>query len=157
MRNLNMYSQVYCDIDNTLIYGWYTKLMEITWALFHNNTFSDMLMHIQTRFKFYKVNQKLLYMLKQYKGIVTFLTARKECIATEQMLYDIMGNDVRFAVLALRTDNPDVDKINHIILEDEKGEERVCIFDDNNNVRLTARLCDIDAFDPTVMFEKEVE
>ena len=51
MRNLNNYDAVFCDIDDTLIYGFWTDLMSVTWRVFRSNRLSDILMDLQYIFK----------------------------------------------------------------------------------------------------------
>ena len=65
MRNLNNYDLIVSDIDDTLIYGFWTNLMHHTWNVFRSNILSAILMQLQAKFKLYKVNStKLILGLK---------------------------------------------------------------------------------------------
>lgn len=160
MRNLNHYDAVFVDIDNTLIYGWWTVVMHYTWEWFHSNLISDFLMDVQNRFNIFKINRKLVMMLSEVYGKrpLYFVTARKECYATREMLNKILG--FYPCVFSLATDNPAVDKVQFIFDEFEFRDDlnwKVCLFDDNDEVREYANQYNqIDAFNPTVMFEKLV-
>lgn len=158
MRNLkDNYDIIFSDIDDTLIYGVWTDIMAATWSIFHCNFLSDILMTLQDMFNLFKVNHKLVYMIKQSGLPVIFLTARKYCPATENIINKIFRENYLGGVLSLQTDNPHLDKIDCI--HDMAIEEglRACIFDDNIYVRKAASLDGIDAFDPTVMFEEKVQ
>ena len=159
MRNLNDYDAVFCDIDDTLIYGFWTDLMSITWSIFRNNKLSDTLIDLQYTFKIFKVNQKLRHMLVNSTTDVYFLTARKFRPTTEKMVHYILGNDrdnVHFCHLA--TDYPAADKFNKIVyLISTVPYQKCCFFDDNKQSReLVAALDDIDVFDPTALFEDKI-
>lgn len=112
MRTVKDYDIVFSDIDNTLVYGWMTDLMEITWKLFHSDLIADTLMYLQAKFKLYKVNEMVRYQLMQAKNVV-FVTARKECRATHKLIKDIMKDNYRF-IQSLRTDNSPEDKTEFI-------------------------------------------
>ena len=57
MRDLTaVYDRVYVDIDDTLIYGFWTDLMRHSWNIFRCNTLSELLMKLQFKFKLWKVN-----------------------------------------------------------------------------------------------------
>lgn len=157
MRNYSdKYKYIVCDIDDTLVYGWFTDLMRITWNIFKNNTLSDFLMYIQDKFNIYKVNQFLKYILNNYEGQIIFLTARKECNATisliEKILEDRMSDSV--IVVALSTDYPEIDKVDFICDILPYGE--VCVFDDNEKVIEECRFLDIDAFDARDFIDKKI-
>ncbi len=160
MRNLDNYQMVFCDIDDTLIYGFWTDLMRYTWNLFRCNLLSDVLMRLQYKFKIYKVNQKLRFMLQNTSAPIVFLTARKFVQETEQMLCDILGKETVFECRHLATDNPAEDKYNEIVkyildyLEMDVELDKLCIFDDNKQVRDLVAILDVDVFDPTTLFEE---
>lgn len=158
MRNLkNNYDIIFSDIDDTLIYGIWTDIMAATWSIFHCNFLSDILMTLQDVFNLFKVNHKLVYMIKTSSLPVIFLTARKYCPATENIIKKILGEDYLGGVVSLQTDNPHLDKIDYIHnMAIEEG-LRACIFDDNEYVRKAASLDGIDAFNPTAMFEKVIQ
>lgn len=157
MRNLNDYDIIFCDIDDTLIHGYWTELMRITWNLFRNNLISDILMNLQDKFNLYKVNQKLRYMLMNSDKHLVFLTARKRVEATENVLRKILPNR-EFYIEHLATDRPDKDKYS-AILDYMAIEEidKACVFDDNKDVRCAcSTLLELDTFDPVPMFEEKV-
>lgn len=160
MRNLDQYQLVFCDIDDTLVYGFWTELMKHTWNIFRNNTLSNILMWLQYNFCLYKVNQKLRYMLTSTSAPIVFLTARKYAKETELMLNDILNNEAIFEVRHLATDNPAEDKYNEIVkyihnyLEMGAELESMCIFDDNKEVRDLVSTLEIDCFDPVSMREE---
>lgn len=159
MRNLDQYQLIFCDIDDTLIYGFWTDLMKHTWNMFRCNKLSDILMKLQHKYKLYKVNQKLKYMFDNTSTPIVFLTARKYVAETEYMLQEILEHDVIFEVRHLATDNPAEDKYNEIIrfihnyLDMGVELEKMCLFDDNKDVRDLIATLDIDTFDPVPMRE----
>lgn len=158
MRNLNDYDVIFCDIDDTLIYGFWTNLMAVTWNIFKCNTLSNMLMDLQYIYKIYKVNQKLRYMLVNSDTDVYFITARKFRPATEKMVNHILGNRDNVAFCHLATSNPDIDKFNKIaFLMANVPYNKGCFFDDNKGTReLISILDEVDVFDPTVLFEDKI-
>ena len=157
MRNYNdKYRYIICDIDDTLVYGWFTDLMRITWDVFRNNTLSDFLMEMQNKFNLYKVNPLLKYILNNYDGQILFLTARKECEATIKLVYKILelSETDEVLVVALSTDHPEIDKIDFI--EDLLPYGEVCVFDDNKKVLEECRALDVDAFDARDFIDKKI-
>ena len=149
MRTVKDYDIVFSDIDNTLVYGWMTDLMEITWKLFHSDLIADTLMYLQAKFKLYKVNEMVRYQLLMARNIV-FLTARKECKATHKLIEDIMGRE--FKVQSLRTDNSPEDKTRFI---KEFGDGLFLFFEDNKATRwkVMKELPNVLALDPVPMRE----
>ena len=149
MRTVKDYDIVFSDIDNTLVYGWMTDLMEITWKLFHSDLIADTLMYLQAKFKLYKVNEMVRYQLLMASNIV-FLTARKECKATHKLIEDIMGRE--FKVQSLRTDNSPEDKTRFI---KEFGDGLFLFFEDNKATRwkVMKKLPNVLALDPVPMRE----
>lgn len=149
MRRIGDYNIVFSDIDNTLVYGWMTDLMEITWKLFHSDLISDILMYLQARFKLYKVNEMVRYQLLRARNVV-FLTARKECKATHKLIEDIMGRE--FKIESLRTDNSPEDKTKSIR---EFGNGLFLFFEDNKETRwkVMKELPNVLALDPVPMRE----
>lgn len=158
MRNLNDYDVIFCDIDDTLIYGFWTNLMAVSWNVFRCNTLSNILMDLQYIYKIYKVNQKLRYMLVNSDTDIYFITARKFRPATEKMVNHILGNRDNVTFCHLATSNPDVDKFNKIaFLMADVPYNKGCFFDDNKEVReLVSILDEVDVFDPTVLFEDKI-
>ena len=150
VRDLNRYNVVICDIDDTLIYGFWTNLMRVTWDLFHNEILTNVLMYLQATFKLYKVNQKLRYMLNRYHFYLYFVTARKESASTVKTLSQIITRS--FNIMELGTDNPEIDK--NIItrrLMTIHNTNNILVIDDNEKVR---RLSEVDTLDPTPLFEE---
>ena len=149
MRTVKDYDIVFSDIDNTLVYGWMTDLMEITWKLFHSDLIADTLMYLQAKFRLYKVNEMVRYQLLRARNIV-FLTARKECNATHELIEDIMGKE--FKIESLRTDNSPEDKTKFI---KEFGDGLSLFFEDNKETRwrVMKELPNVLALDPVPMRE----
>ena len=149
MRTVKDYDIVFSDIDNTLVYGWMTDLMEITWKLFHSDLIADTLMYLQAKFKLYKVNEMVRYQLMQARNVV-FLTARKECKATHKLIEDI--TDKEFKIESLRTDNSPEDKTKFI---KEFGDGLFLFFEDNKATRwkVMKELPNVLALDPVPMRE----
>ena len=149
MRTVKDYDIVFSDIDNTLVYGWMTDLMEITWKLFHSDLIADTLMYLQAKFKLYKANEMVRYQLMQARNVV-FLTARKECKATHKLIEDITGKE--FKIESLRTDNSPEDKTKFI---KEFGDGLSLFFEDNKATRwkVMKELPNVLALDPVPMRE----
>ena len=150
MRTVKDYDIVFSDIDNTLVYGWMTDLMEITWKLFHSDLIADTLMYLQAKFKLYKVNEMVRYQLLRARNVV-FLTARKECKATHKLIEDIMKNNYRL-IRSLRTDNSPEDKTKFI---KEFGNGLFLFFEDNKETRwrVMKELPNVLVLDPVPMRE----
>ena len=147
MRTVKDYDIVFSDIDNTLVYGWMTDLMEITWKLFHSDLIADTLMYFQAKFKLYKVNEMVRYQLMQARNVI-FITARKECKATHKLIEDITGKE--FKIESLRTDNSPEDKTKFI---KEFGDGLFLFFEDNKDTRwkVMKELPNVLALDPVPM------
>lgn len=158
MRDLNQYDVIFCDIDDTLVHGLWTDLMAITWRLFKSPTIAEFLMTFQAVFHIFKCNQKLRYMLMNCQKPIIFLTARKEAFATHLLIKSILDKkDIEISICSLATDKPAIDKLNKIVFFMQTCMyNKVCLFDDNAEVREAALQLDIDVFDPTAMFEKKV-
>ena len=151
MRRIKDYNIVFSDIDNTLVYGWMTDLMEITWKLFHSDLIADTLMYLQAKFKLYKVNEMVRYQLLQAKNVF-FVTARKKCKATHKLIKDIMKDDY-FLIKSLRTDNSPEDKTEFIRRFGKNG--LFLFFEDNKETRwkVMKELPNVLALDPVPMRE----
>ena len=149
MRTVKDYDIVFSDIDNTLVYGWMTDLMEITWKLFHSDLIADTLMYFQAKFKLYKVNEMVRYQLMQARNVI-FITARKECKATHKLIEDITGKE--FKIESLRTDNSPEDKTKFM---KEFGDGLFLFFEDNKETRwkVMKELPNVLALDPVPMRE----
>lgn len=151
MRKLEeSYNVIYVDLDNTLIYGFMTDLMDITWKLFKSQLIGEVLMYIQSIFKLYKVNTKLLYQIKRSKLPIVILTARKDSPATQMIVDKILPNAI---LVSMATYHPEIDKVESILDFLEERTKPV-LFDDNKLTRQMAILNDIDAYDPTTYFEE---
>lgn len=150
MRTVKDYDIVFSDIDNTLVYGWMTDLMEITWKLFHSDLIADTLMYLQAKFKLYKVNEMVRYQLLRARNVM-FLTARKECKATHKLIEDVMGRE--FKIESLRTDNSPEDKTKSIM---EFGKNGLFLFFEDNKAtrwKVMKELPNVLALDPVPMRE----
>lgn len=158
MRDLNQYDVIFCDIDDTLIHGVWTDLMSVTWRMFRNPAIAEILMSLQAAFHIFQCNQKLRYMLMNCKKPIIFLTARKECLATHILLKSILKKgDLDFSICSLASDKPAIDKLNKIVFFMQTCiYDKVCLFDDNEDVRDAVAQLDIDVFDPTTMFEEKI-
>ncbi len=155
VRNLTeVYDHVYIDIDDTLIYGFWTDLMSYTWNIFRCNALSELLMKLQFKFKLWKVNRKLLYMLRD-QSKVTYLTVRAPSKYTKLMLDFILMGNRNSELVELASDSGPVDKA-EFMSEDvyTKGYKKVCLVDDSHLNRNMAELYGFDTIDPTGMYEK---
>lgn len=151
MRNLDGFDAVFVDLDDTLIHGFMTNLMDYTWKKFKNQNIATFLATIQSKFKLYKVNKKLLYMLNNCNKPIYILTARKPLKATFNLVQDILPKAI---LIEMSSQCPYVDKVEYIR---DKDYEHTILFDDNKWTRLNANLQDILAIDPTPMFEEVIE
>ena len=159
-RFIDEYDRVFVDIDDTLIYGWYVQLMHHTWNIFRNDLLSQLLMKIQDKFNFYKVNRKLVHALKKPCGLhawnkVIFLTVRAESEATKRMVNRIMTDCkslILYNVVALGTDNGHIDKAQYIY--ENYGDKKCILIDDSKLNRDMAEQYGIDTFDPKLLRER---
>lgn len=155
MRNLNKYDLIISDIDDTLIYGFWTDLMHHTWKYFRSNILSAILMTLQAKLKLYKVNMKLYYMLKVTESPIIFLTVRASNPATVKMLHDIMG-DKSFGLIELGTDLGVQQKAEVV----EKYLERfpnILFIDDNDAIRDNIDGLEVDVLNPVLFREKKCQ
>lgn len=156
------YDIIVCDIDETLIYGFWTDLMRVTWNVFRSNLISDILMFLQSYLLLFKLNWKLWYILVTSPAQIYFVTARKHSKATEKLIDIIMSLDSdshpSYSIVSLQTDYPDIDKFNYVVsLLEKYPEAKICLFDDNKEVRDKVATLDIDTFNPVVMYERQVK
>lgn len=157
-RYLNHYDLIFCDIDDTLIHGFWTDLMRHTWNIFKSPKLSNALMFIQLKLHLYKINKKLAYILSHTKAQIIFLTARAETDYTCTLLQQVLPG-VDFDLMELGSSTPHYDKLTEAqqyIQEFSLQEEyapKCCIFDDNTEVRRIFGHWGIDAIDPTNMIE----
>ena len=133
--DLKKYDVIYCDIDDTIILGWFEKLLDLSWRLFKSPKLFKVLALIQYKFKLYKKNEKFLQMLSSFQGSIVFLTARSKSSATRQLLIDIMYQYVDLLQIELHelaSYDPASDKLKYIKLH-------LCgdgvLFDDNPIIR----------------------
>lgn len=158
MRDFNKYDVLFIDIDSTLIYGFWTKVMHHTWELFHNNVLSRALMILQNMFNLYKVNKKLQYVIQHCRGDVVFITVRKACPATEKMLEKICGFPPT-EVYQLGTDNAANDKYavaSRYAFSRSIPRDRIIMIDDNFSVRRRFAEAGIAVLDPIGMYDEVV-
>ena len=155
MRNLNNYDLIVSDIDDTLIYGFWTDLMHHTWNIFRNDTLSSFLMWLQATFKIYTVNMKLYYMLKIADAPIVFLTVRRQSNSTLKMLYDIMGK-TSFGLIELGTDLG-VQQKAEVVENYLERFPNILFVDDNKAIRDNVAGLEVDVLDPVAMREKKVQ
>lgn len=152
MRNLNSYDLIVSDIDDTLIYGFWTDLMHHSWSIFRSNILSAILMFLQAKFKLYKINMKLYHMLKCTDTPIVFLTVRAQSNATVKMLHDIMSR-TPFGLIELGTDMGAEQKAEVV----ERYLERfpnILFIDDNKRIRDNVAGLEVDVLDPVLMREE---
>ena len=139
-----------CDIDDTLIYGKFVALMDLTWRIFKSPTLAKLLSKIQTRFKLYKVHHKIAELAVQFivnKKIVIFLTARGFDISTVDMINDIIPTDGYMGVVQLGSRDPSRDKFEWI--QSKFNKEKILLIDDNLRTRLKCiELHNVEAYHP---------
>lgn len=144
--DLKKYDVIYCDIDDTIILGWFEKVLDISWRLFKSPKLFQILAKIQAKFKLYKENTRFLQMLSSYTGLIVFLTARSKSPATKKILVDIMYKYVDLIQIELHelaSYNPTLDKLKYIQLH--KVGDGV-LFDDNPMIRHSCAK-EVDVFD----------
>lgn len=154
MRNLDEYDLIVTDIDNTLIYGFWTEVMHYTWKWFRSDTLSAVLMWLQNKFNLYKVNQKLLYILKKTKTPIIVMTVRKENNATAEMLCKILDKD--FTLYSLATDYGYIMKP-RVVEELLQDYPKVIFFDDDKRIRDNMFGLEVDVIDPVTMHEEFIQ
>lgn len=155
MRNLIKYDLIISDIDDTLIYGFWTDLMHYTWKYFRSNLLSAILMTLQQKFKIYNVNMKLYYMLKNATSPIVFLTVRASNPATVNMLYDIMG-DKPFGLIELGTDLG-VQQKAEVVENYLERFPNILFIDDNDAIRNNVAGLEVDVLNPVLLREKKCQ
>lgn len=140
---------IFCDIDDTIITGWFTKVMHITWELFRNNNLSDFLMATQEKFNLYRVRERLRYILNNTKADVVFLTVRKHNPATRKMLEKIFPN-LDFGLIELGTDYGYLLKSNVVAETIKDGKKNCILIDDSAKNRGWAADVGAMTFDPSL-------
>lgn len=131
IKDFKDYDIIICDIDNTLIKGWITDLMDWTWEKFQSPEIARILVTLQNKFKLYQVNKELLKRLLDCDTPLYFLTARSKNPNTEEMLNKIFSRRGRvFDLVELGCYNPPKDKAKWII-DNIPRNFNVILFDDN--------------------------
>lgn len=151
MRNLNNYDLIISDIDDTLVYGFWTDLMHHSWNICRSPLLSSILMFLQTKFKFYKINMKLYYMFKCTDTPIVFLTVRAQSNSTVKMLYDIMGR-TPFSLIELGTDLG-VQQKAEVVENYLERFPNILFIDDNKAIRDNVAGLEVDVLDPVTMRE----
>ena len=159
MRNLGKYDYIFVDIDGTIIYGFWQKIMHYTWEMFRSDKLSALLMLLQEKFKLYSINHKLLYQLIMadawYNSKIVFLTVRAPHPSTLKMLKEVTRESFPFELVEQGSDFGYMTKSNYIKAFKDEGYKCILIDDDYNN-RIIADDYDIDVLDPTGMYEKKI-
>lgn len=149
MRDYKQYAYLVCDIDNTLIHGWFVDFMHWSWNKLHCELFGKFCMMIQYYFKLYTPNKFLVEILKQH-GHYAFLTARGTSDYTDRMVKDIMGKQCW--IFSLGCDNSVEAKSEKIKKLYREAVSNVCLFEDDDATRREClKICD--AFTAEYMFK----
>lgn len=139
-----------CDIDDTLIYGKFVALMDLTWKIFKSPLLAKILARIQTKFKLYKVHYKIAELVVQFMingKRVYFLTARGFDISTVDMINDIIPTSGFMKIVQLGSTDPSRDKFEWI--QGKFNKERILLIDDNLRTRLKCiELQNVEAYHP---------
>lgn len=152
MRNLNLYDLIVCDIDDTLIYGFWTDVMRHTWDMFHSPRLSAVLMALQDWFNLYKVNEKLRYMINNSSTPIVFLTVRAESIHTFNILNKILKPDRAFELIALGTDYGFIEKPEFVWSQLADNPD-ILLIDDSDSIRDNTQDLGVDVLDPRLLLE----
>lgn len=135
MINIDEYNSIICDIDDTLIRGWFIDFMDLTWRLFKSKTLSQILMTIQAKLKLYRVNHRVAELccraVNRQKDVY-FLTARGYNEGTIKMLQDILPIE-NLKIIQLASYNPSRDKYEWI---QSHAVGKFLLVDDNLRTRL---------------------
>lgn len=154
MRLFNEYDYVFCDIDDTLIYGPWTDFMRHSWDIIPSTLLSKIAMWLQATFCLYNINFPLLYRLENTCAQVIFLTARIPSSSTDRMIEDIMSN--RYKVVALSCGNPAYTKPEYIYKNFVSKGKKCLLIDDEPQTREIASELDIDVLNARLFLEKKV-
>lgn len=152
MRNLNLYDLIVCDIDDTIIYGFWTNLMHYTWTWFKSPKLSSILMCIQDWFNLYKVNEKLRYMINNSDTPIVFLTVRAENPHTFNIINKILDKDRGFELISLGSDYGFIDKPEYVY-QNMKEYPNVLLIDDNELIRENTLVLGADVLNPKLLLE----
>lgn len=141
-----------CDIDDTLIYGKFVALMDLTWKIFKSRTLAKFLAKIQTKFRLYKVNHRVAELIVQFlihTKRVKILTARSYDKSIIKMIQDIIPTEGFISVHCLASDDPSRDKFEWIQGNFDLSKEKVLLIDDNLRIRLKCiELHNIETYHP---------
>lgn len=108
------HSMVFCDIDDTLISGMITDLMRVAWDEYRCSVAVKILMAIQAISGCFNVINEVrnIIMIKYKAGSkIYFLTARHESIFTKLLLHRIFKGRIKYTLIELGCDKPEVDKL----------------------------------------------
>lgn len=152
MRNLNLYDLIVCDIDDTLIYGFWTDLMRHTWDMFHSPKLSAILMALQDWFNLYRVNEKLRYMINNSSTPIVFLTVRAESVHTFNILNKILAPERAFELKALGTDYGFIEKP-EFVCQQLSDNPDILLIDDSDCIRANTEDLGVDVLDPRLLLE----
>lgn len=152
MRNLNLYDLIVCDIDDTLIYGFWTDLMRHTWDMFHSPRLSAILMALQDWFNLYRVNEKLRYMINNSSTPIVFLTVRAESVHTFNILNKILAPERAFELMALGTDYGFIEKP-EFVWQQLSDNPDILLIDDSDCIRANTEDLGVDVLDPRLLLE----
>lgn len=160
------YNTIFCDIDNTIIYGEYSNLMNKVWNLTQSKTLSRVMMYIQAYLKTYRTNDKLLFHLGKSEAELIFLTARCPSKATRKLVQDIVDKfNLRpdYTLLEIASYEHTKDKFrvikNYIEAMNDirQGENQNTVVIDDNNELLCAcaqNFANCHIIDPSVYLEE---
>lgn len=139
-----------CDIDDTLIYGKFVALMDLTWRIFKSPKLAKILARIQAKFKLYKVHYKIAELIVKFMingKRIYFLTARGFDISTTDMINDIIPTRGFMNVVQLGSMDPSRDKFEWI--QGKFNKEKILLIDDNLQTRLKCiELQNVEAYHP---------
>lgn len=153
MRNLNLYDLIVCDIDDTLIYGFWTDLMHHTWNWFRSPKLSAVLMALQDWFNLYTVNKKLKFMIDNSKTPIVFLTVRADNRHTFNILNKILAPDRGFELIALGSDYGFIEKPEYVYNQLKEYPD-ILLIDDSDIIRDNTVDLGVDVLDPRLLKEK---
>lgn len=145
MLSVERYDAIVVDIDDTLITGKYVAFMDLMWRIFKSTKLSNLLISIQSKFKFYRLNHKVANMLVDALWAnkeVYFLTARCFNQATEKLIHNIFDpREFNYGIVSLGSYNPSQDKFEWIQGHNLKN---CVLIDDNFKTRLKCyEICDV--------------
>lgn len=137
IKEISCYDITVCDIDNTLISGWMTDLMDWTWEKFQSPMLGKFLGKVQQVFHLYKINHTVVEALKESK-YVYFLTARGPSKFLAKMLENILPPWINWELVELGSSYPPRDK-QEWIFHNLYWNYNVLFIDDNYNNRRACR------------------